>query len=540
MLKALLKKQFAELGRGFFYNRKTGERRSTAVAVLIIVLYAVLIVGVIGGMFAGTAFAACGFLLDMGLGWFYFSTFSLFALAFGVFGSVFNTYAGLYRAKDNDLLLSMPIPPRYILAARLLGVYLMGLMFSAIILVPAVIVYFIVAPFRFASLCGSLLLIGVISLIVFVLSCALGWLVAIINRRLKNKNLLTMILSLSFLILYFMAVSKLSEGIQALIQNAGVISEGVRHFAYPLYALGRMGEGSLGACLGCLGVTLALFAVTCYILARTFINFATAIGGTARRRGSIRQAQVRGASAALLGKEFSRFLGSPTYMLNCGLGTLFIPAAGIFLLVRGRWLRETIQVLFGAVTIEAAAPLFAVIAFLAVAMLASMNDMTAPSVSLEGQSIRIVQALPVRAWHVLRAKLQMQLILTGIPVLFCDICMMIALRLPVLWSLWLLALTLLYVVLSACFGLCVNLLAPNLSWTSEIVPIKQSMSVMVSLFGGWVFTILLGVGAYFLILRLNMSVVLFLLLCTLLLAGLSAWLLCWLRGKGARIFEQLA
>ena len=33
----------------------------------------------------------------------------LLAVFLGAFGSVFNTYSGLYLAKDNDLLLSMPM-----------------------------------------------------------------------------------------------------------------------------------------------------------------------------------------------------------------------------------------------------------------------------------------------------------------------------------------------------------------------------------------------------------------------------------------------
>ena len=48
------------------------------------------------------------------------------------FGSIFNTYAGLYLPKDNDLLLSMPVPVSSLVAARLSGVYLMGLMLSLI------------------------------------------------------------------------------------------------------------------------------------------------------------------------------------------------------------------------------------------------------------------------------------------------------------------------------------------------------------------------------------------------------------------------
>ena len=54
----------------------------------------------------------------------------------GAFGSVFNTYSGLYLAKDNDLLLSLPIPVRALMASRLLGVYLMGLMYSAVVILP--------------------------------------------------------------------------------------------------------------------------------------------------------------------------------------------------------------------------------------------------------------------------------------------------------------------------------------------------------------------------------------------------------------------
>ena len=40
----------------------------------------------------------------------YVAVMSLIALMLGVFGSVFNTSAALYLPKDNDLLLSMPIP----------------------------------------------------------------------------------------------------------------------------------------------------------------------------------------------------------------------------------------------------------------------------------------------------------------------------------------------------------------------------------------------------------------------------------------------
>ena len=45
MLKTLLKKQMLELNRGFFYNQKNGAARSKASCIVMIVLFALLMVG---------------------------------------------------------------------------------------------------------------------------------------------------------------------------------------------------------------------------------------------------------------------------------------------------------------------------------------------------------------------------------------------------------------------------------------------------------------------------------------------------------------
>ena len=107
----------------------------------------------------------------------------LVVVLLGVFGSVFNTYSSLYLSKDNDLLLSLPIPTDCIIVSRLLSVYLMGLMYSGVVMLPAIIVYWIFGEFTLGSVLGSLLLLLSLSLLVLVLSCLLGWLVAKISLR---------------------------------------------------------------------------------------------------------------------------------------------------------------------------------------------------------------------------------------------------------------------------------------------------------------------------------------------------------------------
>lgn len=125
MLKTLVKKQLMEIFRSYFYNAKTNKKRSTAGIIAYILLFAALMIG-LGGMFTGLSVSLCVPLAQAGMGWLYFALMSLLAIFLGAFGSVFNTYSGLYFAKDNDLLLSLPIPVRTLMASRLLTVYLMG------------------------------------------------------------------------------------------------------------------------------------------------------------------------------------------------------------------------------------------------------------------------------------------------------------------------------------------------------------------------------------------------------------------------------
>ena len=171
MIRLLLKKQLAEIFRSYFYNPKKNEARSRGKTIGMFVFFVLVMVGLLGGMFGYLAWILCKPLTAVGVEWLAFAIMGLLAVLFGTFGSVFNTFSGLYLGKDNDLLLSMPVPVRAILVARLLGVYLMGLMYSAAVCLPTLIVYWIIAGPTFASVAGGLWWCFLISLIVLILSC---------------------------------------------------------------------------------------------------------------------------------------------------------------------------------------------------------------------------------------------------------------------------------------------------------------------------------------------------------------------------------
>ena len=106
MTKALFKKQMMESFAWVYRDRKTGKNRTGAGLVIYLLLY-VVVFGMLGSMFYMMAESLCPPLIQMDLGWLYFAIMGLVSVVLGVFASVFNTAEALYRAKDNDLLLSM-------------------------------------------------------------------------------------------------------------------------------------------------------------------------------------------------------------------------------------------------------------------------------------------------------------------------------------------------------------------------------------------------------------------------------------------------
>ena len=533
MLKTLLKKQMLEIFRSYFYDSKKNKRRSKASTIFYLLLFVLIMVGMMSGMFSLLAYALCGPLQSVGTGWLYFTLMGLLAVFLGAFGSVFNTYSGLYLSKDNDLLLSMPIPVSTIMAARLLAVYLMGLMYSSVATLPAAIVYWCVVPQTVSSVIGSLLLVALVSLIVLFLSCALGWAVAKISLKLKNKSFVTVLVSLLFIGVYYFFCLKAQTLIQELIANAAVYGAKIKGAAYPLYLFGRVGEGDWPAIALTTLVVLAVMALTWYTLARSFLKIATSSGKTTRAVYREKAVRPRSAPGALFSKEMGRFLASSSYILNCGFGTLMLVFAGVALLWKGGELAARLQPVF----VDRPGCL-AVLACAAVCLIASMNEMVVPSVSLEAKTLWLSHSLPITPWQALRAKMSVQLLLTVFPAFFCAACATFILPVK---SVPEVALVLLVPVANAFFftvlGLTLGLKMPNLTWTNELAPIKQSMNIMIALFGGWFYA--LALGGLFLWRGWRIGANAYLGIAFAVTAAVSAALWVWLKKKGTKIYETL-
>ena len=529
MTKALFKKQLMEVFAWVYKDRKSGKIRTAKSIAVYVVLYLFLF-GFLGSVFYIAADSLCKPLLTVQMGWFYWCLMGLISIFLGVFGSVFNTYSSLYSAKDNDLLLSMPIPTSKILLVRLFGVYAMGLMYELIVMVPTVIVWFLNAPFSVIGTVCVVLIPFVLSVFVLVLSAVLGWVVALIAGKLKHKNIITVFISIAFIAAYYYVYGKAYSILQTLLANAEAVGKKMKSVLYSLYQMGLAAEGNILSMVIFTAIIGALFLVVYLVLARSFLGLATANKGSVKKEYKGQKQKEKSVSGALLQKELRRFLGSANYMLNCGLGIIFMPVAAVMLFWKAGTVREFLALPF----LQNILPLLAVAG---ICMIATMNDMTAPSVSLEGKNLWLVQSFPVDSRQVLWAKLKLHLILTLIPAMPLIVAVEWLIKPNLIFGVLIPVAVVLFVLLMGTLGLCVNLKMPNLNWTSEIVPIKQSMSVMIALFGGW--AIIVAFAVVYFLLDSIFSPLWYLAAVSVILVVACIVLLHWLFTKGTKIFEKL-
>lgn len=534
MTKVLLKKQMLEVFAWIYRDNKKGVNRTKAGIAAYIFLYIALF-ALIGFLFYMVASTLSPLIL-IGFGWLYFAIMGLVTICMGVVGSVFNTYASLYLAKDNDLLLSMPIPSRTIIFVRLFGVFTLGLLYELLVLVPTLIVWFTTVQLNAAVIICTLITAAMITLFVLVLSAVLGWVVALVSGKMKRKNITTVILSLVFICAYFFIYTNAFNYLQAITLSPDGAGDIVKSALYPFYQMGLAAEGNAIATLIFAAFVCALFAIVYAAISRSFIKLATSNKGAAKAQYKERSLKAHSADTALMIKELRRFTGSATYMLNCGLGLIFFLIAAVALV----WFRDDVFSYINGIfafTGSADVDTLCLVAAAAIFLICSMVDISSPSVSLEGKNIWLVQSLPVSPVQALMAKIRLHVVLAVAPaavlIIVVEIIVMPSLALAVLLP----AVSVLYIIFSASFGLFLNLKSPNLTWTNEMVPIKQSMSMMVSIFGNWGITFALC-ALYFPAASVLSPAAYALIVAGILLA-LSLILLKWIKTKGAKIFAAL-
>ena len=549
MIKALLKKQFLELFSVFFRG-KNGKRVAGGKAALYIFLYAMLILMVVG---YSTMFAlglGATYFANPDTAWAYFGMGAIAAVTIAIVGSVFMTYNSLYLAKDNEFLLSLPIQSWKLLFVRLFGVWFAGFAWESLVLLPFFVVFYLMAPGLVTALgvvFQILLWIG-LSFVILFMTAILGWLIAKAATHMgRYKTLIIVVLFLAGFVGYMVLISQLEGGIVALFEDPEAVTQGLGGFM-PAYAFGKACLGSPLEGIIFFIISVALFVLVYWVLTITFNKILMSNNKGKAVTSNKRQDKQKSVNGTLIKREFKHYFSNAMYILNSSLGYIFLPIVGILAIVNRDMIQLSIHnmALDGAgngidpATIEAMIRALAPIAvFFAVGFLAGTSVITAPSISLEGKRISILQSFPIHMKQVLWSKIEFHCLIAMTFTIPSVILIGIGLSLGIVDIIVLVLLSAVMVFFFGVFGLACNLKYPMLNWTNENVALKQSMSVLFCMLVGILAPVVFALLYVFVFINFLMPSIY--LIVVAVFFGLAAWLILrWLNTKGAKKFQYLS
>lgn len=489
MVKLLVKNRLAGLFGSMFSRGKKGSVKKASVGrkILFSLLYAYVAI-VFLGLAIYTSVALGLFMIPLGAPRLYFAVFIMASLTITFVLSIFETKSELFECRDNELLLSMPIRPRDIVLSRVLVVLIYNYITEAIVMIPAIVVYGVIAR-DILGVLGGLLISLFVPLLSTALASAVGYSVAEISRRVRNSNIITIIISLAFMCLYFYGCFSMGYYSEEFSENMAAIDFAAIEAAMPaFYFIGSAALLSPLTTLSVVALSVGVAAAAYAVIARNYIRIITDNRGKKKILYTEKKLSQSGALFALAKKELARFFSSTTYMLNAGLGLVFEVVVGVLLFIKRTDIIMVGEALFGAVD--------PVVALLAAGMVlfSSMTMMSASALSLEGSSIWIAKTLPVTDRQLLWSKALPQIIVSAPPTLITSILLLIAVMpSPLCWP-FVIIIPQVANLAFALVGINMNVLSHRFDFENEVLAIKSSLSVFLTMLVQIVTAILAMVG----------------------------------------------
>lgn len=427
---------------------------------------------------------------------------------------------------DANLLLSLPIKKSEIIIAKSLASYFFDFIVLLGFLFPSYIIYVVLVPTSSALLIGrGFLLLLLIPLLTNALSIIIGTLVNVVTRKFRFafiiQVVLIFVLICAFLVFNFYINDLLTSS------TSLDINETLELFL-PIKMIYQfvLENNWISFCI------MFLVVVIIYVLA--VIIRKNHFGKTAVYYKSKKQDlnfQEKSVFRDIFNKECSRFFSLPIYITNVTIGIVLVIGASIYIAIKGRDFLDLIinQIL----RLDSTHTPY--IIMITMGMVLSTVCTTYCSISLEGKTLWILKALPIEEKTIFKSKITFNLCLAGIGILISSI--FVSSILGFKYLLLFIMFPFLLTAINASMGLLLNLIYPKLEWESEVVPIKQSFSVMI------VMTIGTIIPALFLIMYLllckTLPVSIIVMIFFIILIGLNIIIYYLLKTKGVKLFKKL-
>ncbi len=403
---------------------------------------------------------------------------------------IFTAGNRIFHLHGYDILASMPVMPRSIVISRLAAMYLENLLLTAMIALPAMVVYGLYCRpwfgFYFIGFVGLLFLPAMPT----VTAVLFGAAVLAVSSRMRHKSLVQsglMVLFVVGILLSSFSAGGLEdsfdmEAIAQLAWNVGALIEN----AYPPSAwLGKamLGVNPLGLVRFVL-VSTGFLWIAVWVLSRNFEGILHRLGSIhADHNYEIGTMEHRTLLKALWLREAKRFFSSSIYVTNTIVG----PILGLFMAVSVAFagIENIEQSLMLPIDLSGFLP------FIFSGVSCTMTT-TACSISMEGRQFWAIKSLPIPAKVWLDSKIALNLCLMAPFYVLSIAVFSISLRPDLLDLIWLIFIPGACILFCVVLGITLNLKFHSFDWDKEELPVKQSLSSGLGVFAGFLLAGIFG------------------------------------------------
>lgn len=383
----------------------------------------------------------------------------------------------IFKCKDFDFLLSLPIKPSYILHSKVLGIYLVNLYYSLIFLSPAFLIFGIFNG-GISLLQGLVMVLNffLMPCLVMAVSVIFAFFVSLIPDGSPIGKIFSVVLSFSFVGVYFWLNFKVQIFTQ-LMENPTIIKN-VFPFLPTLGFIDKALNGNALYLLVYIGISLLSYFLIFGILSKFYFRIIKSRKGekSVRKKFSASEIKASKSYVSVFKKECKKYFNSVIYITNTAMGSILLLAFSILSLFSSG-IKETLSAFEGQGT---GITLLSCIAMLTFCV--SMSCTTCSSISLEGKSLWILRSSPIRTRDVFIGKIGLNLCVTAPIAVISVVLMSFSLNLGIANALILFVYAVLICMFSAICGLIINLRLPKLEFTNDAEIIKQSGASSLGMF----------------------------------------------------------
>ena len=434
--------------------------------------------------------------------------------------SFFFILSSLYLGRDSAYLASMPIKTRVLLSARLTQVWISETLISAVLILPACLLFGI----RTGQDAAFYLRVVLAWLFNAMMPIALGSIVATFLARasvlLKHRELILTVGGLALMVGYMylsMSMGSMTGNAadggdmmaQLFMKNEGLVRAVTRFFPPAAWAVNGV-LGNWGQLLLFIAASLASFALIILVLGiwyRKLSLLQTEIPVATGKKGIQKGAFSNAGSPflALVRREIRQILRVPSYATNI-LPVCFMPVLMTVMMVffigknmgnAGEDLSQLLVSFDHSITM----PILAAILCFG----ADMNPALSTAVTREGRGHPYMIALPVPPRTHVLSKMAVGYTLSAAGAILASVVLIIAMPSVAVPILLALVLTLVFVYGCSCLALARDIRKPRLDWVTEQEAVKQSFGVLFSMLIGWAGLGVLGLITYLLIDKLHLT-----------------------------------